>query len=257
MAIHIPHFKEKLGLLYKSGRNPKVTNAATLATEIGVVAPQIANWINGNAGMQESAIPESKLLMFCQLFALNIEDVLTDNMEHFNTLITRPYSGWKRLFDRAVPFDETNRIGISLKHRGLSYRPDENDLKGERFQLNDPFRLEIFGPPDWHVIVLVRDPGGVACWCPSQFFPDHQMPGNSTLSIPNNDNPPFIISEPTGQHWLLIVFTEKTLPSPVYQQLFDDLPLNRELAINTLEQTLNNKNVGQWLALRKAFYVVD
>jgi hypothetical protein len=255
MPIHVPHFKEKLSLLYKSGRHPKITNAASLAAEIGVVAPQIANWVNGNAGMQESSIPESKLLPFSQLFALNIEDVLIDNLSQFETIIARPYSGWKRLFERAVPYDEKNRIGVTLKHRALVYRPDEGDLKGERFQINDPFRLEIVGPPGWHVVLLVRDPAAVTCWSPSQYFPDNTLPAEGAFVLPDQDNPPLTVAEPEGQHWLLTVFTEKRLPELLYQQLYDDLPLNRELAINTLEQTLNNKDVGQWLALRKPFYV--
>ena len=43
----------------------------------------------------------------------------------------------------------------------------------------------------------------------------------------------------------------------VYNTLhqFKRAGLLRELAINGLEQALNNKDVGQWLALRKAFYV--
>jgi hypothetical protein len=49
MPVYVPHLREKLAQLYKSGRNPAVINAATLAAEIGVVAPQITNFINGNA----------------------------------------------------------------------------------------------------------------------------------------------------------------------------------------------------------------
>jgi hypothetical protein len=255
MPVYVPHLREKLAQLYKSGRNPAVINAATLAAEIGVVAPQITNWINGNAGMQESSLPDAKLQPFCRLFSLNIEDLLTDNLAHFTQLIARPYSGWQRLLDRAAPFDDQNRIGLALKHRGLHYQPEEDELKGERYQIGEPFRMEVSGPPGWHVVVLVRDPETVACWCPSRFFPDNTFTAEGCIAVPGPDNPAISITEPAGQHWLLTVYTEKRLPELIYQQLYDDLPVNRELAINGLEQALNNKDVGQWLALRKPFYV--
>jgi hypothetical protein len=255
MPIHVPYLRDKLSLLYKSGRNPAVSNSATLASEIGVVAPQITNWINGNAGMQESSLPDAKLQPFCRLFTLNIEDLLTDDMAHFQNLIARPYSGWKRLLERAAPFDEKNRIGLALKHRGLEYRPEEEDVKGEHYRIGEPFRMEVSGPSGWHVIVLVRDPETVSCWCPSHYFPDNSLTAEGAIAIPDNEKPAMTISPPTGQHWLLTVYTEKRLPELIYQQLYDDLPVNREFAINSLEQALNNKDVGQWLALRKAFYV--
>jgi hypothetical protein len=257
MPVHVPHLKEKLALLYKSGRNPAIVNSSGLAAEIGVVAPQVANWVNGNAGMQESSLPDAKLQPFCQLFSLNIEDALTDNLDHFRTLIARPYSGWKRLLERAVPFDEKNRIGLALKHRGLAYRSEEGDMKGEPYRVGEPFRAEISGPPGWHVIVLVRDPDTVTCWCPSQPFPDNTLTTEGAIALPGNEKPAMTVTHPLGQHWLLTVYTEKRLPELIYQQLHDDLPVNRELAINSLEQALNNKNVGQWLALRKAFYVTE
>jgi hypothetical protein len=257
MPIPVPHLRDKLALLYKSGRNPAISSAASLAKEIGVVPAQVTNWINGNAGMQESALPDAKLQPLCQLFALNIEDLLTPNLEHFKTLIARPYSGWKRLLDRAVPFDDQNRIGLALKHRGLAFQSGEDDLKGEPYRLGEPFRLELSGPAGWHVIVLVRDPETVTCWCPSQYFPDNRLLADGMLSIPAADQPALSVTPPLGQHWLLTVYTEKRLPELLYQQLYDDLPMNRELAINSLEQALNYKDVGQWLALRKAFYVTD
>ncbi|MCX7096861.1 MAG: hypothetical protein NTV43_03025 [Methylococcales bacterium] len=255
MPIHIPHLRDKLALLYKSGRHPNITGHASLAAEMGVVTPQITNWLNGNAGMQESSLPDAKLQPFCRLFMLNVEDVLTDDLARFEFLIARPYSGWKRLFERATPYDEKNRFGLALKHRGLAYQPDDDELKGEHFQLGDPFRLEVVGPPGWQVIVLVRDPNTVTCWCPSPYFPDYVFAADGCFSIPGNDKPALSVTEPLGQHWLLTVYTEKPLPPLIYQELYDDLPINREHAINYLEQALNHKDVGQWLALRKAFYV--
>ncbi|NOS88349.1 MAG: hypothetical protein HOP34_07365 [Methylococcaceae bacterium] len=80
MPIHIPHLRDKLALLYKSGRHPGITSHASLAAEMGVVTPQITNWLNGNAGMQESSLPDAKLQPFCRLFMLNVEDVLTDDL---------------------------------------------------------------------------------------------------------------------------------------------------------------------------------
>lgn len=257
MPIPIPHLREKLALLYKSGRNPAISSSAALAREIGVVPAQVSNWISGNAGMQESAIPDAKLQPLCQLFALNIEDVLTKDLKHFETLIARPYSGWKRLMDRAVPFDDKYRFGLALKHRGLEIRSGEDDMKGERYCLGDPFRVEISGPAGWHVIVLVRDPGTVTCWCPSNHFPDNTIPPGDAIDIPGNHLSALTVTPPIGQHWLLTVCTEKRLPNLLYQQLYDDLPVNRELAINSLEQALNYKDVGQWLILCKPFYVCE
>jgi hypothetical protein len=156
-----------------------------------------------------------------------------------------------------VPFDEHNRFGLALKHRGLEFHPDEDDMKGERYRLGDPFRLEVSGPAGWHIIVLVRDPEAVTCWCPSQYFPGNTLPPAAAIALPGADQPALSIAAPLGQHWLLTVYTEKRLPELLYQQLYDDLAVNRELAINSLEQALNYKDVGQWLALRRAFYVTD
>lgn len=252
----VPHLKTKLQILYKSGRNPAITNQQSLAAELGISTAQISNWLNGGGGMKPESIPENHVDKFCQLFTLNIEDLAKD-LEYFRKRVTKPYSGWKRLFDRAVPYDDQNRIGLALKHRGLAYQPGDDEVKGERYEIGDEFRMEISGPPGWHIIVLVRDPVGVTCWCPSEYFLDNTLTSTGIAAIPDEQKPAITITQPVGQHWLLTIYTENRLPDLLYQQLYDALPMNRELAIDRLEQALNNKDVGQWLALRKAFHVVD
>lgn len=252
---HVPQLAQKLECLYRERRNSAITNHQTLADALGVSRGQIYNWLNGDGGMTREAIPDGRFDRFCELFGLSPAEMCAE-FEAFRRILQKPLSGWQRLFDRATPFDAHNRIGLTLKHKGLAYVPDDYDaMKGERYFVGDQFRLELSGPPGWHVIVLVRDPHSVTCWCPSQYFSDNRLAAGG-LGIPPDPKPAIRITEPVGQHWVLTVYTEKPLPETLYRQLYDDLPVNRELAIDRLEHVLDTQNFGQWLALRKPFHVV-
>jgi len=256
-SFKVPNLRIKLQKLYLSGRNPDIANDSQLASKLGISEAQIQNWGSGGCGMKPDAIPGKHVQFFCQLFNVERADLQLTDLQRFEERLTRPLSGWARLFQRTEAHNPRGKLALS-SHRGIGihHEAEDQDVEGECLQLSEHFRIRLEGPPAWYVTVLVQDPLGVDCLCP-RHYPNNRLGDAVAISLPPEDRKPFFADQPTGAHWIVAAFTQNPLPETLHGQLTDSLITNREKALDELDRWLENTPQKQRFLLHQSFFIAN
>lgn len=264
-SFHIPFLRIKLKKLYSSGRNPDIASDQQLATKLGISAKAIENWVHGFGGMTPNAIPNGRISYICQLFNIESEDLKLEDMARFDSRLKRGVSAWSKIFQRSQmqESDQTQKThpeaSIKLQtHRGVGLPYDvSDDMEGEVLTLDERFRFVIKAQPNWWVVTLIQDPLDLICLCPSKKYKSYQIGSEKALTLPPESLNPVYATKPTGQHWVLAIFSRSRLPLHLEEGLQDTLIDTQKKAIEDLEAWLACQNEQEYFVLRLPFYVSE
>lgn len=256
-SFKAPDLRVKLQKLYHAGRNPAIASDRQLADKLGLTEPQIQNWVSGGGGMNRNAIPSKHVERICQLFNIERGDLQLSDLPRFEERLTRPLSGWARLFQRGEAAHPQGKLVLTPSRTRIiviPYEEEDQEVEGECLQVKENFRIEIQGPSGWYVTLLVQDPLSVECLCP-RYFPDNRLSEAAPLTLPPPQRKPFFADQPAGPHWLVAAFSQNPLPEPLHAQLTDSLMTNREKALDELNRWLENTPKNQRFVLNQAFFI--
>lgn len=264
MAITIPHLPEKLKLLISrtAPRNPNITRQKDLVDSLKLdSAGNISNWKTC------SGVPEEHLPKLLELFGLEKEVLLLEDMEAFEAEITKalpsqspPISEWEKLYQRAhrsgTPTETRGKVRIVDRGLTLVMAADDSSWEGKRLTDGDMFTLQLEGARGWEVVVLLQGPtSGIECLCPhadlgeyNNILTEADERGGGVWRQQYQAGPPY------GQHYFVVVYLARPLSPFLRNCLTDSSGLMLHLALQQLNFELE-RGADAGFVLRLPFVV--
>jgi hypothetical protein len=269
MGMNVPNMKEKLGVLFHSGRAQEVTSMRDLL----VIEEKMPPYVLPNVVYQwvkRQTIPDSQVAKFCNIFRIEA-DWLALSLEDFRSKLSDPRAAggalWAKLTASVV--GEMKKLAFGFRVADESRGPPRIGKVAANLPevlAGQEFAIEFIGTSEfkgWHVTIVTHDGSGFFSLCPSPEVPALTIGSSGPQLYPPlspNGEMQWLhyLPEDSGEHWLFLVLARHSWSENLADKLGRDAlaPHETEAFLDELAAECLARPREDWALAKQQFRVI-